>query len=640
MALEKKIDLSSPFFAVVEKLKSALESVSGTTVDINVNPTPMQEIDASLERTKEGMGQTAATKLDPFSKPDKGPDDDYAQALKKIEVIGVRLGHLMEKIDAGKDITGNAAKEVEWLQTRLEKVAQAARDAAKALGNEELALQATAMEERAASGGMKAKGPGGEGGGGYTLPQLLGYATNPLGMAKQTATSVLGDLMAEGGLLAGTAGAVAAGAALAIGAGVAVYKLETKLANEAANDASKELADIQMSRNASSTFDFRHDFYDENRWSPATRTRLTGQHLNANEIRTFMRGMNVGVDNWHRPEGWNIDDSMAVTGMSTANYAARMGASTEQLASMIGASIRTGGVQAGDAEVKTYLSMIAGATIESAKQGVSTNEKLQTLATANQKSVAATGFLTSAAMKLNMQALGAFEATGDKALQGSLGIGAINGLAGTGDDESRAREIGFMMDNGKLRPEYQAMVDANPYLKQLQQEMGDAMAANALLDDPYVRAAVNQRGMRAMMGGGMTAFQAGRRMGVRTGTMSKDAVSIYGGMKAGDLQSYTNPALTDPLDDKDTAAGQARILALGAVWAGRNADDTRQTGYTYEAAKAMLEASQNLNAASNNFGKALSNSWMVGSEYQAYATPYNQSWGANPAQDSTYGRKR
>lgn len=627
--LQKKIDMMTPLLETFNKLGDAIKSAlpGEAKIKLELDQTPLQEVDAAIQRTMKAAPETASSKLagDPYKKSDASQDELYDQAMKRIDSIGARLSYLLQKIESGKDITGNAAQEADRLQATLAKVAQAARDSAKALGDEEKALKASQAESEASAGRMGGGG-GAAGGGGYSFGQIVGMATNPMGYAKQTATSIIGDLMAEGGLLAGTAGAAVAGAALLVGSAYVGYKVNERLASQASSDAAKETSDFLLSRNAGQSFDFREGLFTADRQGPMWKTD-GGYQLSNNEIRSFIRGMGVGVDNWQSHPGWSRNDSMAETGMLTANYAYRMGTSTEQLSNMIGASIRSGAITAGDEGVKNYLAIIAGATSEAAKQGVTTNEKLQSIATLNQRSAAASGFLTASAQSLNLQASGALQATGDKALQGQLGTNAIRGLAGNGNDEARAREIGFMLDsNGKLRPEYQALVDANPYLKELQRDMGDAMVASALLDDDSVRASVNQRGIRSMMGSGMSAIQASGLMGV-SGTLSQRALYTYGAaLKSGDILSYKNPELVNPRDDAGTKMGDNRILAMEAMMAGQQRDEVRQTGYSYEASKAMLEAATHLETASNNFGKWFGESMTT--DWGEHA--YGQTWGVTP----------
>lgn len=605
MGIEQRLDLLSPLQSLMKQIGDSMKEALPTDakVKIELETTPLQEVEASIQRTKENAPESASTKLsgagDPFAKT-ASAQEELDKAMGRIEAIAGRIGYLLQKIEGGKDATGNAAQEVERLRDSLEKVANKGREAAKSLGDEGLASKINEAEKAAAGG----HGGRGDGSGGASPGDLMNMVRNPMGAMQQGFQKMLQEMLGgEGGAgimrFLGPVAAVAGGV-------YAGWKINDNLTKEATSDAQKAVSDAMLANTTGRKFDFRGELFDKDRFGPIHATRDM-QDVSNPEVRSVLRGMGIGLDTWKANMGGTQGQSVVETAMLQARYAYGMGVSTDQVAGMVGAGVRTGAVGADELSVRMYLSQIAGATQQAAAQGVATNEKLSVIASLNQRTVSETGMLSPVASKLNLQASAALEATGDPALKGQLGMGALGTLAGTGGDEARSREIGLMMGpDGNLLPEYQKMVDANPYLKALQRDLGPAMVANALLDDPTVRAAVNQRGIRNMVAGGATPLLAGRLLGVGSGSMSKDAVGVYGaGLGANDILSQT---LTDKLTpiDKNTAQGKELSDALGAMWSGQQRSEVRQTGYEFEAAKNLNEAAAKLNAAADHLGRWLS----------------------------------
>lgn len=604
MGIEQRLDLLSPLQGLMRQIGESLKEAlpSDAKVKIELEATPLQEVEASIARTKENAPESASSKLseaDPFAKATNA-QEELDKAMGRIEAIAGRIGYLLQKIEGGKDATGNAAQEVERLRDSLEKVASKGREAAKSLGDEGLAAKINEAEKAAAGG----HGGRGEGGSDLTPGNITGMLRNPEGAMRQ------GMEMAVQRLLGGGFLQTAAGAMLGMGAAVAggIYggwKVNDKLTAEATSDAHKAVADATLAYTTGKTFDFRGELFDKNRFGPIHQTRDL-QDVSNPEVRSALRGMGIGLDNWQVWGGGTRGQSVVETAMLQANYAYGMGVSTDQIAGMVGAGVRSGAVGAGELQIRQYLGQIAGATEEAAKQGIATNEKLGVIASLNQRTVSETGMLSPLASKLNLQASAALEATGDRTLSGQSGANTLGIMAGSGSDESRAREIGEMMGpDGNLRPEYQKMLEQDPNAMSIFRATGSAsLAAAALLDNPQLRAAVNQRMVRNIASGSGSPLLAARLAGV-SGNLSQTGQAIRGFLDGNDILSQTINPQFRPFN-KDTAQGKELSDALGAMWSGQQRSEVRQTGYEFEAAKNLNDAAAKLNAAADNLGKWLS----------------------------------
>lgn len=605
MGIEQRIDLLSPLQGLMARVGEAMKAAmpNDAKVKIELETTPLQEVEASINRVKTGGPETAATKLGAAEDPSlhtAAAQEEVAKVFQRMEAAATRINYLLGKIDSGKDATGNAAQEVERLRDSLERVATKGREAAKSLGNEGLAAKITEAEKAASVGqGGKAAESG------VSAGNLLGMIRSPEGAMMQGGEMLLQKLLTGGGGggIMNFLGPVAAVAGGIYGG----WKINSNLANEATTEAGKAVADYRLSHNVGNSFDFRETLFDDKGFGP----RYANQDLRLMsnpEVRRVLSGMGVGVDNWTTRFGQQPTDGLGVanTAMLQSTFAYRMGVSTDQISGMVGANVRTGGLAPDDMAIHMYLREIAGATSEAAKSGVTASEKLSVIASLNQRSVAATGYLSPEQSKLNMRASAALEATGDPALKGQLGQSALEVMGGSGSDEARAREISFMMTDGDLDPEYKKLVASNPNLKRIYETNGPVAAADAILDDPTLRAGVNQRAVRFLVGAGNNPMLAARMMGVNANT-SKTGVALSGFLEGNDILTQTLAVKDQSVLGGPSKREQNEEKDYKAMLSGDQRGEVLKTGYDRETAKNLNEAATKLNAAADNLGRWLSN---------------------------------
>jgi hypothetical protein len=613
----QRLDLMSPLQQVMSKIADAFKQAlpDSAKVKIELEPTPMEEVNASIARTKDVMSDSASSKLAQGDGKGSSSSEEYDKAMKRIDAIGSRLGYLLQKIEGGKDATGNAAMEAERLKDSLSLVADKARDAAKAMGKDGLASK---IDEAEAAAGMGKNRPQQQAHG-AGAGDLMSMLRNPeaamqrglMGMVE----NILGGSGGGGGIMS------VLGPVAAVGGGIyGGWKINEHLAGQAVSDSQKAIRDAMLSNAAGGGFDLRGELYDEKRsgvktwggtWDNGTSRK---NYVSNEEIRRVLSGSGISFNNWSGG-GAVIDSSMDI-----AKHAYGMGVGTEQMAGIVGAGIKTGAVSPTEASVTHYLQIIAGATDKAAQQGISTNEKLGVIASLNQRTVQAMGFLSPELQKLNLQASGALEATGDPALKGQLGAGVLQTMAGNGNDASRARMLGTMLDgNGKLKGRYLAMVQANPMLSRMLSTEGDVITANAMLDDPTMRASVAQPMWDKMLEGGISPLQAGRLTGVNSGSSMKDYLAVDAGLRSKSIFDYRLTENTNPLR-AGTKAGKALDAALEATWADQNKNDVNKTGYDAEASRNLNEAATKLKSFVNDFERAIFNNSSSNGGYQFNGT--------------------
>jgi hypothetical protein len=609
------MDFMSPVQALLARIGDSFKSAipAEATVKIHVDATPLQEVDASLGRNKDlsAAGSASAKVSDGDIAVDKkstAATSEIDKAFQRIEAMATRIGYLMQKVESGKDATGNAAQELERLRNSLEKVAEKGKDAANSIGDEGMAGKLEAAAEAAGQGkGGKASSA--------SLGDMQSIMNNPMGMLKNQLMQKFGAPIAEalgmnvGTLFSGAGGGSALGiglgasaGALAAGAGIG-WKMNTGWAGEASGDAQAALRDARLS-NSMGNFDLRGETFNKAGFGSEGRVHANmltknGQSLDNAEVRSVLQGMGIAVGS----DGFKGD--AIESAMKQSRVAQGIGTSTDQIAAMVGAAIRSGAVGRDENKVNTYLQEIAGATKESAKYGVATAEKLAVIASLNQKSVQESGMLSSASSRLNMGASNALDASGQAPLQGSSGQQALSSLAGAGGDDQKAREAGFMMDaEGNLLPEYMAMVKADPYLMAMYNDFGGGkggatMAAIALLDQGVVRAGVNQRAIRSLRGQGMNGMLAGRVMGTG-GSTSAQTKGIYGIAGPDVKDIISNPLATangDYLADVNSAKGKEQANAASLVNARQQADEQRKTGMDFAAAESIVRTNDEVSSA-------------------------------------------
>jgi hypothetical protein len=608
-AIEQRIDLQSPIDRLLARIADSFKGAvpAEATVKIHLEPTPLQEVEASLGRNKDASSsgslaaKVAGEEGVDASKKNSSAAAEVEKVFNRIETMATRIGYLMQKIESGKDVTGNAATELERLRNSLEKVAEKGKDAAHSLGDAGLADKVERAAEAAGEGhGGKA--------GKASVGDLQQMMNDPVGALKnkmmQRFAAPIAELLGSniGTLFSGGAGAgmLAGGLAASAGAlatgGMIGWKMNTGWAGKAAGDAQAALRDDRISNSIGSNFDLRGLTFNASR-SGANLDTKDGQSLNSAEVRDVLQGMGIGVDNLKNADGGH---EVINTAMRISRNAQGIGVGTDQLASIVGAAVKSGAVAQDVNKMNAYLSEIAGATKEAAKHGVTSAEKLQVIASLNQKTVAETGLLTSSGSRMNMQASAALEATGQAGLKGGMGATMLGQMAGSGDDTSRAREIGELMgEDGDLKPEYKRMVMDDPALAKLYAELGPVMAANALLDNGSLRAGVNQRMVRNMVKGGMSSLQASRIVGVKTGSLSKDARTAAGFLDANDIQSQTLTPEGDAFNKGNVNAVRnlERSDAQSLVSSAQQGEENRKTGMTYAAADSIMRTNHEVSVA-------------------------------------------
>ena len=249
--IEQRMDLLSPLQGLMQKIGDSLKQAlpQEATVKIELETTPLQEVEASIDRMKVGPPTSASSALSPGghagdsqASPNMSvAQEEFDRAMQRIDAIGSRLGYLLSKIAEGKDATGNAAVEAERLRDSLQKVADKGREAAKSLGNEGLASKIDEAEKAAGQG----KG-GSSSEQGVNVGNLMSMIRNPQGAAMQGLEMGLQRLLSGGA--GGSALMSVLGPVAAVAGGVyAGWKINDNLAKEASADASKAVSDITLS---------------------------------------------------------------------------------------------------------------------------------------------------------------------------------------------------------------------------------------------------------------------------------------------------------------------------------------------------------------------------------------------------------
>jgi hypothetical protein len=381
------------------------------------------------------------------------------------------------------------------------------------------------------------------------------------------------------------------------------WKMNTAWAGEAAGDAQAALRDARISNSVGQNFDLRGQTFDSRRVGANILTK-NGQSLDNSEVRTVLQGMGIGLDNF---KGDAIESAM-----KQSRTALSIGVGTDQIASMVGAAVRSGAVGRDDNKVNAYLAEIAGATKESAKYGVASAEKLAVLASLNAKTQQESGMVSSAQSKLNLQASSALEASGQAPLAGQSGAQVLSDMAGSGSDDARAREMGFMLDEkGDLLPEWKSKMQANPYLVKMYNDFGGGrggavMVARALLDIEGNRSAVNQRAIRSLRSAGMNGMNAAQIMGVNVNS-SRSAMVAYGGAEANDILTQGTPTDgRDILGDVNSPRGKEQATAHSLVAQKQQSQESRKTGMDFEAAESIIETNHQVSSAMTNLTNWLS----------------------------------
>jgi hypothetical protein len=615
-AIEQRIDLQSPIDRLLNRIAESFKGAvpAEATVKIHLEPTPLQEVEASLGRNKDastaGSSSAKVTGDDAYvEKKSAAATGEIDKAFQRIEAMATRIGYLMQKIEGGKDATGNAAQELERLRNSLEKVADKGKEAANAMGDSGMAGK---IDEAAEAAGQ---GKGGRASGGASVGDLQSMMNNPIGALKNQLmqkfagplSEVLGANMGtliSGGLgVGGTALAAGLGAAALAGGAMVGWKMNTAWAGEAAGDAQAALRDARISNSVGQNFDLRGQTFDSRRVGANILTK-NGQSLDNSEVRTVLQGMGIGLDNF---KGDAIESAM-----KQSRTALSIGVGTDQIASMVGAAVRSGAVGRDDNKVNAYLAEIAGATKESAKYGVASAEKLAVLASLNAKTQQESGMVSSAQSKLNLQASSALEASGQAPLAGQSGAQVLSDMAGSGSDDARAREMGFMLDEkGDLLPEWKSKMQANPYLVKMYNDFGGGrggavMVARALLDIEGNRSAVNQRAIRSLRSAGMNGMNAAQIMGVNVNS-SRSAMVAYGGAEANDILTQGTPTDgRDILGDVNSPRGKEQATAHSLVAQKQQSQESRKTGMDFEAAESIIETNHQVSSAMTNLTNWLS----------------------------------
>lgn len=261
-----------------------------------------------------------------------------------------------------------------------------------------------------------------ERGPGYVNPYLLqGLIQNPVGTTQNTLMSMLmggagAGVKAPGWLmnmLAGSGGTFAPGAALASETGLAAsgaagtyasagmigaakvavpvaafagtMMLQVGAAKDRLQDATDWTEDKRMSQGAG--FNWRAGAWDNQFTSR--------QGIWQKDVRDIVGSSGIGFGGMRQAVG---DRGVVDSLNEGAETALRMGISSSQMGSVIGAGVRSGSVslQGGDAvsQMNRYLGLIETWTSKTAAFGFSSNESLQKLAEISQKGMAGTNVLT------------------------------------------------------------------------------------------------------------------------------------------------------------------------------------------------------------------------------------------------------
>jgi hypothetical protein len=617
--VEARIDLMSPLRKIIqslgEELKSALPDNLKTKLTIEA------DVEDSFSRLKGGV-PTAVQQVQSGGAvaADGGTGDQLAGIFESIKRSATGIAYWQDRIDQKKGSMASALENIERLENKLERAASSGKKLADNMGGDEGKRVAEEIEQ-ARQAGKQGKGgyAGGEEEGGSKIGsgQLLSMIRNPEAAMQQGLTALVDKL--GGGGLGGMLGGVAGGAAAAAGGVYAGWKINDRLAGDAGSDAQKMLEDYRLSRASGSNIDFRGTFYNADRTGIAgdpdstrnVRGTRGGRYLSLSETRKAMRGMGVGLDDFQGGL-----EGVADTAMDQSQFALKVGISTEQANSMVGAGIRGGTVNKDADQILKYLSLIAGSTDEAAKQGVTRNERLGQIASASQATTSALGFLSPEMMKSNLGMIAAMGEGSSLAFkhdqQGSL----VEALAGAkGEGAAGIRQIGTMMGKDqKLLPQFQKLIESDPDMARAQKEgVPDYILAKMMLQDKNMSSKVNVTALKGLTG--MNRMLVGSNLGIQ----SFNAMGFranFGSEGFGDPNAALDRASVE--QDKGTAAGMEANQASKLVYSAENREEVRKTGYELEAAKNLNEAATRLNTASDALGKALSDGSLMGPAAHAY----------------------
>jgi hypothetical protein len=430
-----------------------------------------------------------------------------------------------------------------------------------------------------------------EGGPGYVNPYLLqGLIQNPLGTTQNSLMSMLmggagAGVKAPGwmmNMLAGSGGTFAPGAALAsetglLGAGgagsyasaglvgaakvavpVAAFAgtmmLQVGAAKDRLQDATDWTEDKRMSEGAG--FNWRAGAWDNQFTSR--------QGIWQKDIRDIVGSSGLGFGGMRQAVG---DRGVVDSLNEGAETALRIGVSSSQVGSVIGAGVRSGSfsLQGGDAaaQMTRYLALIETWTSKTATFGFSSNESLQKLAEISQKGMMGTNVLTQGAQEalLSMDARirGRLPSEQQRGVGDAISAGL--GAAPTGDTQTVLMMNQFLGADGNLNAEGEkaaALAFTPQRVANVKAQYG-AMAGTVLAQG-LTRSDIGRKlgrigAARSVIGAGGSPMQAMLTMG-----STEDLVGNADWMSAA-----MDPSITNPITGISSGAGLRDDVVGGGV---------------------------------------------------------------------------
>ena len=385
-----------------------------------------------------------------------------AGASEEMGSAGQKIYQLMQTIEAaghGTPAAAKAAEEVAKLLAVIDRLAESAGKAADSIGGDAGAAAKTELQALAASakGGMEAPGGGipvpsggGAPGGRISAAKIAALVHNPsgtlAGMAEMglygVAAKGLGSFLSADAMMAlGIPAAVAGAGYLGWNAPVWYGEWENK---DAAEDATRRIQDARLSAVIGGRQgDLRGTLWNADRTGFSKET--SRRQINTENVRQAIQALGVSFEG--SSAFGNQMDFYESLDKNVSRRNAEFGLADGSLESFIGQEMRSGGLKRED--YVAGVDRLAGYLEAANKIGITSSEKLSTLAALNQSIVAKVGYLSSDTEHYMSGFQSFLENTGVAALRGQQGVQIMSENTSNWSNEAQAGLYSELMNMDK-----------------------------------------------------------------------------------------------------------------------------------------------------------------------------------------------